>query len=164
MRTPASLRSRRVLTAGVLALALSGGLAACGGEDDSDELPAGLPAQTTATETATETETTPTETKPTEEPAGEAVAVAADPEGQLAFTEKTLEVKAGKVTFEFTNESPVPHDFAIEEDGKEVAKTKVISESKETIEAELEAGDPYQFYCSVPGHRQAGMEGELTVK
>lgn len=166
MRTAPSFRTRRALTAGIVALALGGGLAACGGEDESDDLPAGLPTPTATTETETApatTETTPAETTPTEEPAGEAVAVAADPDGQLAFVQKTLEAKAGPVTFEFTNEAPVPHDFVIEKDGDDVARSEVISESKETVEADLEAGE-YTYYCSVPGHRQAGMEGTLTAE
>ena len=166
MRTEPSFRTRRALTAGIVALALGGGLAACGGDDDSGDLPAGLPTPTATTETETApatTETAPAETTPTEEPAGETVAVAADPGGQLAFVQKSLEVKAGPVTFEFTNESPVPHDFVIEQDGDDVARTEIISESKETLETELEAGE-YAYFCSVPGHRQAGMEGKLTAE
>ena len=51
----------------------------------------------------------------------------------------------------------------LEQDGQEVAKTDVISEGSDTAKATLEAGE-YTFFCSVPGHRQAGMEGTLTAK
>ena len=32
-----------------------------------------------------------------------------------------------------------------------------------TVNVDVKAGE-YTFYCSVPGHRQGGMEGKLTVK
>jgi plastocyanin len=88
----------------------------------------------------------------------------ADPSGNLAFTEDKATAKAGEVTVNFTNSSPVPHDVVIEdESGKEIGGTEVTSEGSESTEVELKPGS-YTFFCSVPGHREAGMEGTLTVK
>jgi len=88
----------------------------------------------------------------------------ADPSGSLAFTEDKATAKAGKVSVNFTNSSPVPHNVDIEdENGEDIAETEVISEDSESTTADLKPGT-YTFYCDVPGHRQAGMEGTLTVK
>jgi plastocyanin len=90
--------------------------------------------------------------------------VEADPDGDLAFTADEATVKAGKVPVNFTNSSPVPHDVRIESpDGKDVGGTEVISETNESASVNLKPGE-YTFYCSVPGHRPAGMEGTLTVE
>jgi plastocyanin len=98
--------------------------------------------------------------------AGSAAAfdVEADPNGDLAFTSDEATAKAGKVAVNFTNSSPVPHDVRIEDSGgKDIGGTEVISEGNESASVDLKAGE-YTFFCSVPGHRQAGMEGTLTVK
>jgi plastocyanin len=88
----------------------------------------------------------------------------ADPSGSLAFTTDKATAKAGKVTVNFTNTSPVPHDVAIEDEaGETIAETEVLAEGSDSATAELEPGE-YKFFCTVPGHRQAGMEGTLTVK
>lgn len=87
----------------------------------------------------------------------------ADPSGGLEFTTDEATAKAGKVTVNFTNSSPVPHDVAIEDEGGEtIAETETLAEGSDSTTAELEPGT-YTFYCSVPGHRQGGMEGTLTV-
>jgi plastocyanin len=88
--------------------------------------------------------------------------LAADP-AALAFDETELTAKPGKVTIDFDNPSAIPHNVVIEEDGKELAGFEPITEAKEAVSADLEPG-AYTFYCSVPGHREAGMEGTLTVK
>jgi plastocyanin len=102
--------------------------------------------------------------KEAEGASGGSIAVEADPSGNLAFTSEKITAEAGNDTIDFTNESPVPHDVVIEdENGKELGGTEVTSEGSETAEVELKPGT-YTFFCSVPGHRQAGMEGTLTIK
>ena len=144
------MRSRRpvaLVTALVLA---AGGLAACG---DDDEDTASSPPPPTAAQTET------TEAAG----GGETVEVAADPGGDIAFQQDALTAPAGSVTFEFTNQANIPHDFKIEQDGEQIGGTEVITGDTAQATVELEAGD-YTFYCSVGDHRENGMEGELTVE
>jgi plastocyanin len=88
--------------------------------------------------------------------------LAADP-AALAFDKESLDAKAGKVTLDFDNPSAIPHNVVIEENGKELAGFEPMTEGEESETADLKAGT-YTYYCSVPGHREAGMEGTLTVK
>ena len=67
------------------------------------------------------------------------------------------------MTIDFTNPAALEHDVAIEEDGKEIAGSELIAEAKTSVTADLGPGT-YTFFCTVPGHREAGMEGTLTVK
>ncbi len=96
--------------------------------------------------------------------AGTALKFEADPGGALAYTTTEASSKAGNVTLEFDNPQAVPHDVAIEESsGKTVGQTDLITESSTSTTVDLKPGD-YTFYCSVPGHREAGMEGTLIVE
>jgi plastocyanin len=81
----------------------------------------------------------------------------------LAYDTKELTAKPGEVTIDFDNPSPITHDVAIEKDGKEIAASELIAEGKDSVTAELEPG-AYTFFCTVPGHAEAGMEGTLTVE
>ena len=88
------------------------------------------------------------------------VSIPADPGGQLAYTAKSATAKPGKVTLESKNDATVPHNIAIKGDGE----GPVVQGGKTSeVSANLKAGK-YEFYCSVPGHEQAGMRGDLTVK
>jgi len=88
--------------------------------------------------------------------------LSADPTA-LAYDKADLTAKPGKVAIDFDNPAPLEHNVVIEGDGKELAGFEPIIEGEEELTAELEAGT-YTFFCSVPGHREAGMEGTLTVK
>jgi plastocyanin len=146
-------------------------LAACGGGDDTtgDTGAAGAVEEVEegAEEAGEEVEEKADEAKEEAEggTAGAATFdVEADPSGALAYTTDKATAKAGDVTVNFTNSSPVPHDVRIESSGgEEIGGTEVLAEGNESAKVDLKAGE-YTYFCSVPGHRQGGMEGTLTVK
>ena len=82
---------------------------------------------------------------------------------KIAFDTTKLSAQAGKITIDFNNPSALEHDVAIEQDGKQIAISETIAESKTSVSADLEPGT-YTFLCTVPGHAEAGMEGTLTVQ
>ena len=119
------------------------------------------------TETATAPTKPTTTTKPTATtgaPTSPATSLklAANPEGQLSYDTKTLSAKAGSVTITMTNSSPVEHNVTIAQGSTILGATPTFTGSSKTLALKLTPGT-YEFYCSVPGHRQAGMEGKLTV-
>jgi plastocyanin len=148
-------------------------LAACGGGDDTsgDTSPVGGAVEDVeekAGEAKEEVEDKAGEVKDEAEGgsagSGAALDIEADPSGQLAFTTDEASAKAGEVTINFTNSSPIPHDVRVESSGgEELGGTEVISEQGESATVDLKPGE-YTYFCSVPGHREAGMEGALTVK
>jgi uncharacterized cupredoxin-like copper-binding protein len=87
----------------------------------------------------------------------------ADPTGQLKFLASSATAKAGSVTLRMANKSSVPHDIAVTGNGVNQIGPVVQNGGVSTVNVKLAPGT-YTFYCSVPGHRQAGMQGTLTVK
>lgn len=84
--------------------------------------------------------------------------------GDLLFEPEELEARVGEITIEYTNPSEVPHNVAIEGPaGEELAQGETVTGGATgPATAALEAGE-YAYFCSIPGHREAGMEGVLTV-
>jgi len=93
---------------------------------------------------------------------GETVKISADPSGAFAYEQTDVSAKAGSVTIDFNNPSSIAHDVTIEGNGVNAA-TDIITDSETTTTVDLQPGT-YTFFCSVDGHRAAGMEGTLTVK
>jgi plastocyanin len=92
---------------------------------------------------------------------GSTVKISADPSGALKFEQTDVSATAGSITIDFTNMSSLPHDVTIEGNGASGA-TDEITDSTTSTTVDLEPGT-YTFFCSVDGHRAAGMEGTLTV-
>ncbi len=96
--------------------------------------------------------------------ASETLSVDANAEGQLKFDKASLSAKAGKVSIDFTNMSPEGHNLTVESaSGEKVGATPTFQGGSKSLNLNLKPGT-YKFFCSVPGHRMAGMEGTLTVK
>lgn len=87
----------------------------------------------------------------------------ADPGGKFAFDKTALSAKAGKVTIDLTNPAALAHDIAIEGNGVDVKSDLADQGQTVNVTTDLKPGK-YAFYCSVPGHRDGGMEGTLTVE
>jgi uncharacterized cupredoxin-like copper-binding protein len=87
----------------------------------------------------------------------------ADPGGALRFNTNSLTVSVGKVTLVMDNPSQLSHSIAITGNGVSAAGEVVGPAGRSTVSATLKPGT-YTFYCTVPGHREAGMSGTLTVR
>ena len=82
----------------------------------------------------------------------------------LAYNQKSVTAKAGSVTIDFNNAQALQHDVTVtDSSGKVLGATQLVSSGTDSTTVQLTPGT-YTFYCSVPGHRQAGMQGTLTVK
>lgn len=135
----------------VVALAAFG-LAACGDDDEDDD------GDTTAAATTTE------ETTGGGAAGGSTVELSAPANGDFAYDQTDATTKAGAVTVNFDNPASLSHDVVIEdESGMELGKTDLVSGGQTSTTVDLQPGT-YTFFCDVPGHREGGMEGTLTVK
>jgi plastocyanin len=141
----------------VLALA-SFALVACGSSSDSSE--------STATTTETSAESTGAGgASGSESSGGSVVKIEAAEGSELAYTTTAAKAKAGQVSIDFTNPQSLSHDVAIEgSSGQMLGQTELVAESSATTTIKNLKPGEYTFYCTVPGHREAGMEGTLTVE
>jgi len=150
----------------LVAIALALGISACGGSSGSSSGAASPPASSsTATSSPATSSTSATSAASSSGSASSSLSVGADPSGALKFTKSTLIAKAGTVTISFTNSSPLAHNLTVQQgtNGPVLGATPTFMGGTKTLKLTLKAGT-YTFYCSVPGHRAAGMQGTLTVQ
>jgi len=146
-------------------------LAACGAPSDEEAHPTvtriaspiNAPVLSPTPEEGAEPTSAPTEAagdangEGTQEAGGQEVTVVAH---DIYFEPAEVHLTAGKVTFVLPNEGAAPHDFSIDDLGIQV---DMPPGETQTIEADIPAGT-YEFYCNVPGHKDAGMVGTLVVE
>lgn len=75
------------------------------------------------------------------------------------ITTSSTAVADGVITFEVTNAGTTSHDLRIS-DGTTEQATPVLAPG-ETASLRLRAGTDIELWCSLPGHRQQGMERRL---
>jgi plastocyanin len=142
-------------------------IAGCGSSSSSSSSSASTPPAASTPASAAET---PTTSSAASAPAGgtsgsgQALALEANPEGQLKYNTTSLTAKAGKVSIDFTNMSPEGHNVTVASaSGAAVGATPTFEGGSKTLTLNLKPGT-YKFFCTVPGHRMAGMEGTLKVQ
>jgi uncharacterized cupredoxin-like copper-binding protein len=116
------------------------------------------PTTTETTRTTTETSTTQTATTGTTQAAQNVVAK----ETEFKIALPKIAVHAGQVTFDAQNDGKIPHDLVVQGNGVD-AKTPLLDAGQsKTLSVDLKPGT-YDLFCSVPGHKEAGMDVKLTV-
>ncbi len=143
----------------LVVVALAAGVAGCGSSSSSSS---SATVSSAPSSSASSASTSTSAASPA--PASSSVSDAADPSGQLKFTKSSLTAKAGEVTISFTNTSSLMHNMTIQQgtSGAVLGATPTFQGGTKTLTLNLKPGT-YTFYCSVPGHRAAGMQGTLIV-
>ena len=141
--------SRRFAALFVIAVAVAVPIAGCGGGDDDNS---------TSAETAGATEASTTGGAAG---GGQTVDMTA---ADFKFDPSDPTVKSGDVTFKLTNDGQNPHSLEIEDvNGQDQEIEGDVSPGQSgTMTVNLPPGK-YEFYCPVDGHKEMGMEGEITV-
>ncbi|CAN5406434.1 hypothetical protein BH18ACT1_BH18ACT1_19140 [soil metagenome] len=91
---------------------------------------------------------------------GDRLEIDADPSGALSFVAGKANGPAGALTLVMKNPASIPHNIGIE--GKKVGPVVGSGGTSQVME-NLTPGK-YTFLCTVPGHADGGVKGELTVK
>lgn len=150
--------SRKLIAVLAALIVATFALAACGDDESSDDSSVAATSTTSSEETSTESGSSGSSGG-----AGGTIEVEADAD-ELAFTTGDLETEAGEVTIDFTNPADIGHDVHISDSsGADLGGTEVVTNDSTTATVDLEAGE-YTYFCSIPGHQPAGMEGKLTIK
>jgi plastocyanin len=96
---------------------------------------------------------------------GGTLKIDADPTGALAFVSSRAAAKPGSLMFVSVNKASIPHNIALRDSGGKLIKEgpDVSGGGSSKFSASVKSGN-YEFVCTVPGHEDGGMKGELTVR
>jgi plastocyanin len=143
-----TLKGKSLFAATAAVLALGLGLAACGEDDDEESASTGT--------TTTEEQTTPAPTGP-----ADATVNLTESEYQIDPADASAK-KAGVVEFKVTNNGSITHALEVEGGDVEQRTDDIAPGESATLKVELQKG-VFELYCPIDGHKDKGMEGELSV-
>jgi uncharacterized cupredoxin-like copper-binding protein len=148
----------------LIAIAVPLTLAACGGSNSSSSSTAASDTGASSTTAASTTEDNGGGG------GGGGTAAGGGSGGSVAISETEYKLtpsdptaKAGKVTFDVSNDGGTVHDLEIEGNGVEEETEPIGAGSSAKLSVDLKPGT-YEIYCNIDSHRQQGMEGTLTVQ
>jgi uncharacterized cupredoxin-like copper-binding protein len=128
------------------------------GREPSEASAESPPATTTATTATTTTQSTTTAaTTTTAAPTSVKVS-----EVEFKINLPKTTIPAGSYVFEVSNDGHIDHDLVIEGNGIKAKTPTIKAGESATLKVDLKPGT-YDVYCSVPGHKEAGMDVKLTV-
>jgi plastocyanin len=101
-----------------------------------------------------------------EQPGGRTQLDVASPEdGSLVFAPDSLEATPGTLSITYANPSQVQHNLAVEgDDGGTLGETQTFTAGEQTLTIDDLPEGQYTYFCTVPGHREGGMEGTLLLQ
>ena len=135
--------THRWMGVAVLAVIAALALGACGDDDDDSGSDDTTAASTTATTGG-----------------GESVSLS---EVDFKIDPSSVDVKAGEVTFDVTNDGATTHALEVEGNGVEEESDDIAPGESTQLTVDLSKAGNYEMYCPIGNHRQMGMEGEITV-
>jgi plastocyanin len=155
--------STAVITSGTTAKA---GAASAPSQPTASAPASSAPAASTPSPSATSPKAstgTPSTSAPAPAAATTSLKLIANPGGLLSYDTKSLSAGAGSVSITLTNNAPLEHNVTVAQGTTVLGSSPTFGGGRRTLTLKLKPGT-YTFYCSVPGHRQAGMEGTLSVQ
>jgi uncharacterized cupredoxin-like copper-binding protein len=152
-------RKSLALIAALCAVAIPLTLAACGSDDETTTAASDTTEPITTDQTTTD-ETT-TEDATTAASGGAETVDISEIEYKIDPSDPT--VKAGEVTFAIKNDGTTVHNLEVEGNGVEEVSDDIQGGQSTDLTVSLEPGS-YEMYCAIDGHKDLGMEGEITVE
>jgi uncharacterized cupredoxin-like copper-binding protein len=93
--------------------------------------------------------------------AGQPIAIS---ETEFKLDPSSVQVdQAGSVTFRVTNNGTVDHALEVDGQGLEEETETIKPGESAELTVDLSKDGSYEIYCPIDGHRDSGMEGDLTV-
>lgn len=99
---------------------------------------------------------------PAEASAGPGLSALKVSETEFKISLPAAKLQSGTIDIQVTNDGNVPHNLVVEGAGVEKTTPEIAPGKDAVLQVDLKPGT-YELYCSIPGHKDAGMDTKLQV-